>query len=150
MAQETPTPSNPIQRVEVTAGSELVDQYGHVNYKNYLKLFEPGQDDYMNRRGIGFAQVEETMGLRSIVRAINIEFLGQFFADETAIVETSVGKIGTTSYGLHQTMLKEGQPISKMDMTIVLMDANDQKTPIPDQLKAKLLEPYDGELETAK
>lgn len=49
---------NPVQLTEVNIGREHIDEYGHVNYKAYPKIFEAGQDDYMNRRGIGFDEIE--------------------------------------------------------------------------------------------
>lgn len=61
MSEETTSrPSVPVDITEQTINVEH-DQYGHVNYKAYPGLFEPGQDAYVAARGLTFEGIEQDL-----------------------------------------------------------------------------------------
>lgn len=130
------TPPYGVATYKVEKGD--IDQYGHVNYKAYPRVFEPGQDQYMDERGVGFAKIEEGYGLRSFVKAFSITYEGQLFQDQQAEIRTRIDRLGRTSINYKQQLFVNNNRIALMQMTVVLVDEFDKPAEIPDVLRQKL------------
>lgn len=141
---EPKTPPNPVQLTEVTIGPELIDRYNHVNYKNFPVLFEIGQDDYMGRRGIGFEQMEEQTKLKFPVKKMELTHDAELQEGDKATIATSITRVGNSSITYHQEMQKGDAIVAKLDLVVVVFDPKTGKsTPIPDDIRAKLLQPLE-------
>lgn len=135
---ETPQ-THPIQVTEMVIGPEFIDSYGHVNYKAYFALLEPAQDQYIEDRGLnGFDEIERRFGLRSFVKKVELINNSELLEGDKAVVTTSIGHIGNTSFSFIQSIALDGRNVA--DYTIVIVLTNEQgKAPIPNQLRDDLL-----------
>ena len=127
----------PIDRTELTIGTRN-DQYGHTNYKSYPGLFEAGQDAYMAARGQSFDEIESTHDLRSVVPSYKIAIRDDSHQGERATVETSISKVGKSSFTFGQSMLRGEILIADYSMTVVLIDESGTPRPIPQSIREKL------------
>ncbi len=126
------------ETLEVVIKKSLADKYGHVNFKKYLDLFRRGQDNFAKKRGLSFSAIERMYGLRSVVRQMNAEYIGEVFPSEKVAIKTKIGKIGNSSFAYHQEILKEGKVVTRFTLTVVMIDSNDKPTAIPADVRAKL------------
>lgn len=126
------------ETLEVVIKKSLADKYGHVNYKKYLDLFRRGQDDFAKKRDLSFSEIEGTYGLRSVVRQMNAEYIGEVFPSEQVLINTRIGKIGNSSFTYHQEILKKGKAVTRFVLTIVMIDRDDKPTAIPTDIRTKL------------
>lgn len=123
---------------EVVIKKSYADKYGHVNYKKYLDLFRRGQNDFAKKRRLSFSEIEKTYGLRSVVRQMNAEYIGEVFPSEKVLINTKIRKIGNSSFTYHQEILREGKMVTRFDLTIVMIDRNGKPTTIPTDIRTKL------------
>src|SRR3989344_8276055 len=115
------------------------DQYGHTNYKSFPELFEPGQNAYMDPRGIGFDVIEKDYGLRSFVGGFNIKIRGEVFKGDTVSVSTTIkDPLGNSSMVFIQSIHKEDKIVAQYEMVVVLVDENGPIR-IPDGIRESLL-----------
>jgi len=124
--------------LEVVIKKSLADKYGHVNFKKYLDLFRLGQDDFAKKRGLSFSEIEKTYGLRSVVRQMNAEYIGEVFPSEKVFINTRIGKVGNSSFTYHQEILKGGKVVTRFVLTIVMIDRYGKPTTIPSGIRTKL------------
>ena len=152
MSTEAPKEQpNPVQTTEYVVGPEHRDpnpKYDHVNYLRVPKIFEIGQDDYMESRGIGFDTIEQQTGLRSFVRSLigmNVDYRGQLRVGDRVTIKTYIENgIGNSSFTFGQTMQRDGEHVFGLSLTVVMVDDEGKKTPIPDDIRDKLLQPTIG------
>jgi len=124
--------------LEVVIKKSLADKYGHVNFKKYLDLFRLGQDDFAKKCGLSFSEIEKTYGLRSVVRQMNAEYIGEVFPSEKVFINTRIGKVGNSSFTYHQEILKGGKVVTRFVLTIVMIDRYGKPTTIPSGIRTKL------------
>ena len=126
----------------IVIGNEFIDQYGHVNYKRFPDIFEKGQDDLMERAGINFEQIEAQYGLRSFVITMKPTYKGQVKAGDQIRLHTVIDRIGNTSIAYGQRMENGDTGVAEFQLVVVLVNAEDKPTRIPDALKQRL-SPYE-------
>ena len=132
---------NPVQVTQVTIGSEHIDHYGHVNYKWFPVIFEPGQDAYMEERGIGPDLISEKIGLRGFVRQMVVEYTGQLFEGDKPTLSTSIKGIGKSSYTFYQELRHQDQLIANLELVVVMVDREGRPKQIPDEMRERMLHP---------
>jgi|SRR3989344_3576751 len=117
--------------------TDTVDEYGHVNYKNFPRLFEPAQDDVIYRKIFGFAAIEKHWGLRSFVKRLSVTYEGQLLAGEQATITTDL-TLGNTSVTFAQKMVTKRGPVASLELVVVLVTADGRPCPIPPDLRELL------------
>ncbi len=127
-----------IETIEVVIKKAHADKYGHVNYKKYLDVFCIGQDDFAKKRGISFSEIEKLYGFRSVVRQINIEYLEQVFPSEKVRIGTQIERIGNTSFSYKQEILRAERVITRLSVTIVMIDKSGKPVSIPQDVRIKM------------
>ena len=130
----------PIEIMELVVGRELIDQYNHVNYKKYPRFLEPAQDDYMEKRGIGFPDIEMEYGLLSVVRSINIEYFRDLREGDEVRVTTQVIDIEEGGFTFEQIITRGEDATTNFQMRIRFVDRIKKKpAPIPEKLRKDLV-----------
>ncbi|MFH0749438.1 MAG: thioesterase family protein [Candidatus Gottesmanbacteria bacterium] len=127
----------PVDQTELTIEVEN-DQYGHVNYKAYPGLFEPGQDAYMSARGLSFDTIEAEHGFRSVVPTYTPKIHAEVFNGDRVNVETRIDRVGNSSFTFGQAMKRGGTHIADYSMVVVLIDGDGAPVSIPDPIRQKL------------
>lgn len=130
---------NPVQITTLVIPQESIDEYGHVNYKQIPSLLEQSQDQYMNDRGIGFALLQENLGIKSFVKANSSVFKQQLLLGDSLTVETKIGHIGNTSFSFNQQIIKEEKVAVEYSLTVVCVDENDTPISLSKDFKESLL-----------
>lgn len=141
MSSETDNgPKVPVDVTEQVIGVEN-DQYGHVNYKSYPFLFEPGQDAYIAARGLSWEGIEQELGLRSVVPTYTPTMHSECFKGDKVSVETRIERIGNTSFTFGQSMKRGETPIADFSMVVVLIDRDGKSVSVPPSIREKLQAP---------
>ncbi len=118
---------------QVTIGPELIDEYGHVNYKNFPGLFEPAQDAFMAERACSFDAIEKRWGLRSFVGRLVVSYRGQVFAGQIVRISTTV-RTSVTSATFHQTMEGPNGLVAELELLVIFVGETGKSTRIPKEL----------------
>jgi YbgC/YbaW family acyl-CoA thioester hydrolase len=125
------------ESLELTVPQMATDRYGHVNYRKYLDLFRRGQNAFAKKRSISFKAIEHRLSLRSVVRAIKVEYHRQLAAGEIVVIDTSV-QVGTTSFTYSQTIKRNSDVVAECVITVVMVDETGRSCQIPDEIRQKL------------
>ena len=120
----------------VTVHADMVDEYGHVNYKNLPRLFEVAQDAFIGCRGLSFSGIEQSWGLRSFVVKMTVIYKAQLREGEQVTIKTALA-LGKTSLTFKQEM-EVPQGSVEIEMVVVLVGSDDRPRPIPSELRAAL------------
>ena len=125
----------------IVIGKEGIDQYGHVNYKQFLGLFESAQDAFMNRLGYGFDELESARRIRSVVKHYSVTIFHELREGERCQIHTKV-EAGNTSLSFKQILQNDDciGIVAEYTMIVVLVDANQmtRKVSIPSELRSAL------------
>ncbi|MEK7212348.1 MAG: thioesterase family protein [Patescibacteria group bacterium] len=121
----------------VTIDESVIDGYGHMNYKAYPRLFEQGQDAFMDSRDIGFRAIEERFGLRSVVADMHVAYHGELHAGDEVNLVTTV-TVGRTSITYIQLVKRGDEILANMQLVVVLKNGEGKPTPVPDKVRAKI------------
>ncbi|MGO8953926.1 MAG: YbgC/FadM family acyl-CoA thioesterase [Rhodomicrobium sp.] len=114
---------------------EDTDFSGLVYHTSYLRWCERGRSDYLRLAGIhhfelaGGSFAGEPCAFA--VRRIQADFLKPARIDEILEVHTSAGEITKASIVLNQTILREGQPIFRLQAQCVLISAKGRLLRLP-------------------
>ncbi|MBI2120918.1 MAG: acyl-CoA thioesterase [Parcubacteria group bacterium] len=127
------------ETLEIVIKKSYADKYGHVNYKKYLDLFRRGQNNFAKKRGIDFGEIEETYGLRSVIRKMSIEYLGEVFPSDRVSIKTRVEKVGNSSFTYSQEILRGEKTVTLFLTVVVMIDKNGKPASIPQDIHSKLL-----------
>ena len=127
------------ETLEIVIKKSHSDKYGHVNYKKYLDIFALGQDDCAKKHGIDFGEIERVYGLRSVIRKMNIEYVGEVFPFEVVHIKTWVEKVGNSSFTYGQKILRGEQVVTLFLTTVVMINKSNKPTSIPQSIRSKLL-----------
>ena len=121
---------------EYTVGPDLIDHYGHVNYRNYPLIYDYGQDDLMASRGWPFSRIENELGLKVVVRDLHLNYPGQIVEGEQILILTEM-ELGRTSLKFRQQLEKRGEIINEQDLITVFLGA-EGKVAIPEIVRRDL------------
>jgi acyl-CoA thioester hydrolase len=121
---------------------EDTDFSGLVYHTSYLRWCERGRSDYL--RLLGIKHNELAAGAFAgepcafAVRRINAEFLKPARIDEVIEVHTAAGEVTKASIVLKQAILREGQPIFRLEAQCVLISMAGRLLRIPPALTGLL------------
>lgn len=115
-----------------------IDRNGHMNYKKYIALLEKASDDFFTKLGIDVENIGPMFGLKTVVRAVSIEYAGEIFEGDTPTIKTFCERTGKSSFTLKQEIFNNGKEVTHYAITIVMLDKDNKPAPIPDEILAKL------------
>jgi acyl-CoA thioester hydrolase len=122
---------------------EDTDFSGFVYHTAYMRWCERGRSDYLRLLGVHHNALAE--GAFSgepcafVVRRLTAEFLKSARIDETLEVHTALGECAKASITLRQTILREGQPIFRLEPQCVLVSLSGRLLRLPPSLLALLM-----------
>ena len=116
-----------------------MDAFGHVNNVIYLRWFESGRIAYFEALGVPVTL--QGPGARPVLGRATVDFRRAVTYPDTIRIETSVTKIGTTSFTTVYRALskRRGDVVAEGEGIIVMTDpATGLKTPVTDTLRAAI------------
>ena len=129
---------NTIEKMVETEEIDSKDGYAHVNYATHLRWYEDGHRALLDQAGVGFVALQQR-GLRTFIRAANVEYLRELKAGDRIKIETAVERVGRTSMVYNQRILANDALSSRAKMTAVFVDAHGKPTAIPEDVKYSLV-----------
>ncbi len=123
---------------------EDTDFSGFVYHTSYMRWCERGRSDYVRLLGISHNALQDGAfaGEPSVfaVRRLNAEFLKAARIDDVLEVHTSPAKLTKASIVLRQTIERDGQPVFRLEVQVVLLSAKGRLLRLPAPL-LELLQP---------
>jgi acyl-CoA thioester hydrolase len=120
-----------VHRMPIQVRFGDTDMFGHVNNAAFSTYAELGRLRFLG--GLG----HPPGGL--ILARIELDFRRQLRFGDEASLETRVARIGTTSMGLHQRLLRGDDVACEIASVVVCFDYGTQRpVPVPDGLRAAL------------
>ena len=121
-------------RIELQTRFQDMDINGHLNNVAFAALFESGRV-LLNRdaRPLGERPANE----RTMVAAVEINYLAEGHFPGTVDVATGVGRIGNSSWTIVQAMFQNGRCIATCD-TVVVCRTDGQAKPLRAEMVAEL------------
>jgi acyl-CoA thioester hydrolase len=114
------------------------DQQGHVNNAVMASFFEAGRMEVFAHPVLD-AQRARTMFV--VVRLL-IDYKRELFYPGVVRVGSRVTEIGRTSFKFEQTLRSGDVEVARAEATCVMLDvATHKPTPVPDEVRAALLNP---------
>jgi acyl-CoA thioester hydrolase len=117
-----------VHRTEIQVRFGDTDALGHVNNASFAAYVELARLDFLQRFG---------GSVRSLILAsLYIDFRRQIAFTDAVYVETVVGKIGTSSVTLAQTIFAGGERAADVRSTVVYFDYSAGKSrPLTDEMR---------------
>ncbi len=121
---------------------EDTDAGGIVYHSNYLKFAERGRCELLRELGHECSYLEEELHMMYVLKHADIDYIKPAMLDDLLEVQTSIAFMRNTSFQMRQNVLKNGEDICRMLVTLVCVDTKTIKpVRLPDILREKL-EPY--------
>lgn len=125
-------------RLPIVVRSTELDVNGHVNNAKYMEYLEWGREDFYESAGLSYEVLYEA-GVVTMTVNINLNYRKECLQNDQLIVVTRPGRVGTTSFTLAQTILRERDDAVVADamVTLVTVDPTTRKgTPVPAVMRA--------------
>ncbi len=116
MATET------VHRHPVRVYYEDTDAAGIVYYANYLKFVERARTEWLRDLGLDHRTLEERHGVRFAVRRCVVDYRRPARLDDLLTVETRVVAASGARLVLEQRVLRDGEPLAVVEVTLVALD----------------------------
>lgn len=117
---------------------EDTDAAGVVYYANYLKFAERARSEMLHAAGLDQIRIRDEDDVVFAVRACNADYRRPARLGETVVVETVVDKVGGASIGLCQRVVRDGEVLVEMIVTLVCMHGDGRATRIPAKVRETL------------
>lgn len=116
------------------------DAGGIVYYGQYLCYLEEARTEFLEQKGLSVKAFRKR-GLFYVVRNCNITYKSPARYDETLICLAKLKKVTATQLVFDQTVQdsKDNRLIVEAEVSLVCLNSKFKPTPIPDDLKEKLL-----------
>lgn len=118
---------------------EDTDTGGVVYYANYLKFAERARTEALRALGIGQQQLLDENGVAFVVRACNVRFLKPARLDDHLTIETRLHDIGNASLSMHQTVLREGDVLVTLEVSLGVVGRDFRPARLPAHVREALL-----------
>lgn len=117
-----------------------MDAFHHVNNVHYLRWFESARIAYFAAVGLAI-ELEARPRLRPILARGTIDYRAPVTFPDTVTVEATVKSFGTTSFVMGYRLHSQAQQrlVAEGESVIVVLDAEGAKTPLPPELKARIV-----------
>lgn len=118
---------------EFTVTDELLDDYGHVNNANYLKLYEDARWAVLDKSKLG-ADMVRKLHTGPVILEVTVRFRHELTRGTNVIIETRSRRKGSKIFYFDQIMKdSSGTIYSKACFTTALFDLKKRKMIIPDK-----------------
>lgn len=118
---------------EFTVTEDLLDNYGHMNNAQYLRLYEDARWDILQKSGLG----EETIRKHNtgpVILEVTVRFSNELRLGQKVIIETKSRRKGSKLFYFDQVMRdSNGIIFSKAIFTAALFNLKSRKMIIPDE-----------------
>lgn len=111
-----------------------MDINGHLNNVAFAALFESGRV-LLNRQLRPLAERRDNE--RTMVAAVEINYLAEGNFPDPVEIATGIGRIGTSSWSIVQAMFQNGRPIATCD-TVVVCRTDGEAKPLRSETVAEL------------
>ncbi len=112
---------------------DLLDDYGHVNNAQYLKLYEDARWAILNQNDLGAERVRE-LKVGPVILEVTIRFSHEIILGEEVFIDTTSRRKGSKLFYFDQVMHdNKGKKFSKATFTSALFDMENRKMIIPDE-----------------
>jgi acyl-CoA thioester hydrolase len=102
---------------------EDTDAAGIVYHANYLKFAERGRTELLRSLGFDHRQLAQAHGFVFAVARCAIDFMRPARLDDLLHVRTEVAGLGGAKLELVQTVLRAGDPVARLRVTLAVVDA---------------------------
>ncbi|MFW5820346.1 MAG: acyl-CoA thioesterase [Bacteroidota bacterium] len=118
---------------EFTVTKDLLDNYGHVNNANYLRLYEDARWDILQKSDLGEESINEH-NTGPVILEVTVRFSNELRVGQKVIIETTSRRKGSKLFFFDQVMKDlNGTVFSKAVFTAALFDLKNRKMIIPDE-----------------
>ena len=117
---------------------EDTDAAGVVYYANYLRFAERARTEFLREIGFGQAQALEEFGVVFAVRRCTADYAKPAFLDQALEMHTRIVEIAGASFGMEQTVFRDGELLVSMDLRLVCMTEAGKAARIPEPIRAKM------------
>jgi acyl-CoA thioester hydrolase len=116
------------------------DAGGIVYYGNYLKYLEEARTEFLETKGLSVAQFHER-GLLYAVRKCTIIYRSPARYGETLLCNAALQRITAAQLIFDQKIHEKesGRLVVEAEVTLACLDQNFKPTPVPEDLKNRLL-----------
>ncbi len=118
------------------------DAGGIVYYGRYLCYLEEARTEFLEQRGLS-VQMFKDRGLGYAVRQCNVSYRSPARYGDTLSCTATLKKATAAQLVFDQNITdhKDGRLVAEAEVTLVCLNADFKPTPVPDDLKEKLLCP---------
>ncbi|SHF30389.1 acyl-CoA thioester hydrolase/thioesterase-3 [Seinonella peptonophila] len=118
--------------IEIEVRPTEIDVMGHVNNAKYIEYLEWGREDWYNKAGIPFDELQ-AIGIGTVVARIEIDYRKEARLGERLLIKTQPHSKGRTSYLLQQQIFnQEDQLVTEAIVTGVTISLEKRKSvPLP-------------------
>ena len=114
-------------------GYEL-DSFGHVNHAVYISYLEHARWKLLEEEHVGLKEFEQWKKWPVIAR-LEVTYLKPTFLGEKLEVHTHLEQSGRTGFIAHQTVSRDGQPVLKAQVHVVVVNEKGRPDVLPDEVK---------------
>jgi YbgC/YbaW family acyl-CoA thioester hydrolase len=128
-------------RLELIVRPTEIDVNGHVNNAKYLEYLEWGREDWYEQADLPYATLL-SLGVVTMTVNVDLNYRKEAHQGDYLLVITRPGRLGTTSFTLEQTVIRESDDslIADASVTLVTVDVESRKgVPLPEALRIYLL-----------
>lgn len=107
---------------------EDIDWFNHLNNKRYFDFFEAERSEWFTKIGFPYLKMAERDQAVVIVK-LDMDYIKEVRLGERVTVKTFLGKAGTKSFTIEQSMYNEGQEeVAKSSSIFVMFDLVERKS----------------------
>jgi len=116
------------------------DAGGIVYYGQYLCYLEEARTEFLEKRGLS-VELFKGRGYVFVVRQCNVSYRSPARYDEIILCDAKLKKLGASQMIFDQTVhdKKDGRLIIEAEVSLVCLNMDFKPTPIPDDLRERLL-----------
>lgn len=105
-----------------------IDWFNHLNNKRYFDFFEAERSEWFTKSGFPYLKMAERDQAVVIVK-LEMDYIKEVRLGEQVTVTTFLGKMGTKSFTMEQSMYNEKQEeVAKSSSTFVMFDLIERKS----------------------
>ena len=116
------------------------DAGGIVYYGQYLCYLEEARTEFLEKRGLS-VELFKGRGFVFVVRQCNVSYRSPARYDDIILCDAKLKKLGASQMIFDQTVndKKDGRLIIEAEVSLVCLNIDFKPTPIPDDLRERLL-----------
>ncbi|WP_189493382.1 tol-pal system-associated acyl-CoA thioesterase [Formosimonas limnophila] len=131
--------SNPVYQLPIKLYFEDTDAMGIVYHANYIKYFERARTEWLRAANLHHgALMAQDVGF--VIRQADIEWLSPLTLDDEIVVTAQVDTLGRSSIVLEQTILKNGELVSRAKILMVCVSISTKRpVSVPENIRKTFL-----------